>query len=317
MASIDKWLDAVVFHLARLAPQDTYLSFETNIRGLLAVILVCLICGAVGSMVVGNRMAFFSDALAHCAFAGVGLGLISGLLMQLGKDSGYYTWGVPAIMVVFGVVIGLGIAWVRENTSLASDTVIGVFFAFSVGFGAMIFKAISARAYLSPENFLFGDPTWVTSADLVVLIALLAVTMVVLAWIYNGLVFSSFNLSLARSRKIAHRLYNYAFIILLAMIVNLCLKTVGALLIHGLLIVPAAAAANISRNMRQMFLFSVAISVFVGVGGAWAAMEIGIRDPATGQTIHFGWSGTIVVVAVALFFATMLLRRLRGETVAA
>lgn len=301
-------LDRAVDFLAGLAPPGSFQSSPQWMRGFIAVLLVCLVCGAVGSMVVGNRMAFFSDALAHCAFAGVALGLLVAVLTGAHREDPFYQWGIPVIMVGFGVVVGLAIAFVREKTALASDTVIGVFFAGAIGFGAMILKALNQRTYLSPESFLFGDPNLVNVEDLFILIVLAVVTLVILIRIYNHLVFTSFNASLARSRQIPVRFYNYLFIVLLAVIVNLSLKTVGALLINGLLIVPAASASNLSRNLRQLFALSIGLSLLVGVVGSWLS-TIGMPDPAGGKPIHFGWGGTIVVVSVLLFFISMPLGR--------
>src|SRR5207248_3354214 len=109
-------------------PIDSFLSQPSNVRGLLAVVLVSLLCGTVSSLVVGNRMAFFSDALAHCAFAGVALGLLigiaSGSTARRDQWDFYQQWIIPLVMVSFGVLVGLLIAYVREKTGLASDTVI-------------------------------------------------------------------------------------------------------------------------------------------------------------------------------------------------
>src|ERR1700751_3403796 len=116
-------LDQVIANLFGLFPRGSMLSYDFNMRALLALILVSLACGAVGSLVVGNRMAFFSDALAHCAFAGVGLGVLLALLSGAKEEKQFSHWVLP-IMVAFGFFIGLGIAFVREKTSLASDTVI-------------------------------------------------------------------------------------------------------------------------------------------------------------------------------------------------
>src|SRR5262249_3631386 len=122
--------------LAAHAPADTYLSVDINVKALLAIVLVSLICGAVGSLVGGNRMAFFSDALAHCAFAGLALGLLLGYAAGAKINEEFQAWLVPLVMVSFGVVVGVLIAYVREKTHLASDTVIGVFFAGAIGLGA-------------------------------------------------------------------------------------------------------------------------------------------------------------------------------------
>ena len=88
-------------------------------------------------------MAFFSDAMAHCAFAGVALGILITMILAPGHRSDY-DWVVPLVMVTIGILVGLGIAFVREMTGLASDTVIGVFFAGAVGFGAMLLTACAA-----------------------------------------------------------------------------------------------------------------------------------------------------------------------------
>src|SRR5262249_44784698 len=158
-----------------------FFSFDFIVRGLIAVVLVCLICGAVGSLVVGNRMAFFSDALAHCAFAGVALGLLLSLFFAAFQAQ---EW-IIAVMVAFGILVGVAIAYVRETTNLANDTVIGVFFAGAIGFGAMLFKALAARRFVNPDAFLFGDPLLVSKWDTVALLCLALITGGVLTWIYN------------------------------------------------------------------------------------------------------------------------------------
>src|ERR1700752_3784228 len=114
-----QWLDAVISWTAAHAPTNKFLNFEPNVKGLLAVVLVCLICGAVGSLVVGNRMAFFSDALAHCAFAGIGLGLLLCILTE--TPDPLVRQRITVVMVAFGILIGLLIAFVRDQTGLAND----------------------------------------------------------------------------------------------------------------------------------------------------------------------------------------------------
>ncbi len=301
------WLNEGIDAFTRLFPDDTFFSLSFNVTGLLAVILVCLICGAVSSLVIGNRMAFYSDALAHCAFAGVALGFLVTLFAGITSDvKAFYQW-VTLVMIVFGILIGVAIAYVREKTALASDTVIGVFFAGAIGFGAMLFKAVNTRSFFSPENFLFGDPVTVDADDLIHLFLLALVTAGLLAWMYNRLVFTSFNPSLARSRNIPVRLCNYLFIVLLAVIVNLCLKIVGALLINALLIVPAATAGNLARNMRQLFWWTIGLCLFVGVAGLILSFEVGLPVKGQAKPIHFGPAGTIVVLSVLLFFLSMVI----------
>jgi zinc transport system permease protein len=309
------WLDEVILRITRLAGELgrdwSYFNLDYNVRSFLAVLLASLVCGAVGSMVVGNRMAFFSDALAHCAFAGIALGFLIALLGGIREERQFWQWVTP-IMITFGILVGIGIAWVREATGLASDTVIGVFFAGAIGFAALLRNVIRSRRLFNLEDFLFGDPITVSSDDLIYLFLLVVVTAVLLGWMYNDLVFTSFNASLARSRRIRIRLCNYAFIVLLALIVNVCLKTVGVLLINALLIVPAATIGNVARNMRQLFWGTIGLCLFISCFGLWLSAQVRIPDPARPRApIQLGIGGTMVVLAVVLFFLSMAVRPLQ------
>ncbi len=300
-------LDRAIHWFTTLFPEGTFFNLDFMVRGTLAVLLVSLVCGSVGSLVAGNRMAFFSDALAHCAFAGVAIGFLLALSAGV-RTQGEFTRWVTPVMLIFGVIVGIGIAFVREQTNLASDTVIGIFFAGAVGFGAILFNIVTRRRYFSPETFLFGDPLQVQSEDLIELMILAVCTAGMLLWLYNDLVFTSFNTSLARSRQIRIRLCNYAFVVLLALIVNLCLKTVGVLLINAMLIVPAATAANVARNMRQLFWVTIGLCLFVGVAGqslSWS-LTVYLSHHGLGEEARLGVGGTMVVLSVMLFFLSMV-----------
>jgi len=283
------------------------------VLGTVAIVLVSLICGSVGAMVVGNRMAFFSDALAHCAFAGVGLGIVTALIMGGQRSEDLLEWLLPLIMVVFGVAVGVAIAYVREKTNLASDTVIGVFFAGAIGFGAILFGALKLLTNKSAESFLFGSINFVKELDIFFLVLLGLATFVVLWLWYNHLVFASFNPSLARSRQIPVRFYNYLFIVLLAVIVNVCIQAVGILLINAMLIVPAATAINLSRNLRQMYWWTIVLSLIAGLGGILISLNFSLH---VGRVpVPLGTSGCIVMLSVLGFAVSMLVGpRFRRQT---
>src|SRR5215213_8377594 len=281
-----------------------------DVGAILSVLLISLVCGLVGALVVGNRMAFFSDAMAHCAFAGISLGLIIALLMGFTSQSEELQWLLPLIMALFGALVGVGIAFVRENTGLASDTVIGVFFAGAIGFGAMILQAFPARPAFDPERFLFGGPLSVGPLDVFVLAVLLVVTAAILVWRYNQFALASFNPSLARSRGVRVELNNYIFVVLLALIVNFSISAVGVLLINALLVVPAATASNWSANMRGMFRWTVAVSLIAGLGGLIFSRTVFIHL-GPGEPKQFGISGTITCVGVTLFALSLVVLALR------
>ena len=284
--------------LAAVLGTDTF-----TLNPLLAVILVGLTCGLVGSSVVGNRMAFFSDAMAHTAFAGIAfayLGMIVLLGVRNARDAEQFSWVVAPVMIAVGSLAGVGIVAVRERTGLGNDTVIGVFFALSLGVGAMILPTVRKRVNVDPDQFLFGSVALTTGDDLLRLFALTLVTAGVVVWRYNGLALASFNPSLARSRGVPVRLNNYIFVVLLAVVVNVAVPTVGILLINAFLVVPAAAAANISRNLRQVFWVTLLIAVGSGIGGLYLSETLEL-PLGNGFSLPLSPSGTMVVVAVLIF----------------
>jgi zinc transport system permease protein len=306
------WLTPWITDFTRLFPDETFLSFSYNVHALLALLLVSLVCGSVGSLVVGGRMAFFSDALAHCAFAGISLGFLffNLVVARFWPGSGFWGWVTP-VMILFGALVGAGIAYVRGNTGLSSDTVIGVFFAAAVGLAGALRVMNPDRRLFNLEEFLFGDPLYVKESDLVHLAGLLVVTALVLCLTYNRLLLAGFNPSLALSRRVPVTRDSYLVIILLALIVNLCLRSVGVLLINALLVVPAATAVNLSSNLRQVFWLSVGVCVGCCVCGQMLSWELGTR-----AGVDIGIPGTVVLLSCGLFALSLwvgpILRRRAG-----
>jgi len=122
---------------------------------------------------------------------------------------------------------------------------------------------------LSLESFIFGNPTAVESWEIILLLGLAGATIVFLGLFYNWLVLAS-----AQSEPRPVAAYSggpvpILFIVLLALMVNLSQQITGTLLINGLLIVPAAAAANLANNLRQMFWYSIAIALTVAASATW------------------------------------------------
>jgi zinc transport system permease protein len=294
----DAGMSELILWLAGVFGTDLFI-----VKAILTLLVMCLLCGMVGALVVGNRMAFFSDAMAHCAFAGIALGFLM-VLLRAGSIA-TASWVVPLVMVVFGIVVGAGMVYVRDRTGLAHDTVIGVFFALALGFAAMLVRMVQQVSTVPLETFLFGNLYFIPASHLTLLVAALALVAGVFLWRYNQIMFASFNPSLARTRRMQVAVNNYLFVVLLALVVNLSILAVGALLINALLVVPAAAAANVSRNLRQMFWLTVAFSLGSGALGYWASTHLSLSVGSV-RDVEFGPSGLVVVASVALFFGSMV-----------
>lgn len=250
-------------------------------NALLALLLITPIFGILGTMIVNNKMAFFSDALGHSAFTGIALGVILGVQNTL------------LSMIVFGVIFALLLNWIRRKSVASMDTVISVFASFGMAIGLAILSL--GGNFAKYNSLLIGDILSITKQEI---IGLLLAFLVVLAFWYfcfNQLHAMSINRSLAKTKGVSVQLMDNLFVVLMAIVVMLAIQWVGLLIINALLILPAASARNIAYNMRTYHLYSVIISVVSGVIGLVLSYYLSI---ATGPMI--------VIVASCIFFLTLL-----------
>lgn len=252
----------------------------------LAILLITPLFGLVGTMVVNNRMSFFSDALGHSALTGIAIGVLMGVDNYL------------LSMLGFALLFALGISAVLASGNSSADTIIGVFSATGLALGVVLLSASGGFAKYS--SYLIGDILTVQPQELLLL--LLILVAVVLVWVlgYNRLLLTGLNEDLAAGKNIRVGRINRLFAVVLAVIVTISIKWVGMLIINSLLVLPAAAARNLARNSASYHGLSVGISLFSGVTGLILSYYWGI---ATG--------GTIVLTAAVVFFLTFLFSRLR------
>ncbi len=265
-----------------------FLSFQFMKNALLAILLLTPLLGLMGTMAVNQRMAFFSDALGHSALTGIGLGILLGLNSDL------------VAMLVFGVIWALLISRIKQTGTSSVDTIISVFSSTSIALGLVILSRGGGFAKYS--SLLIGDVLAVTPRDLNWLLLALVIGVGVWVLIYNQLLLTSINPSLARSRGMHTRLVEYGFVILVAVAVMLSIRWVGVLLINALLILPAAAGRNLARSARSHALLSVLIAMLSGI---------------LGLTLAFYWNtsagAAIVMCAAAFYIVSLLLLFLRRQ----
>ncbi len=260
-----------------------FLDYAFMKNALVAILLITPMFGIMGTMVVNNRMAFFSDALGHSAFTGMAIGLLLGIS---DKDLS---------MVIFAIVFAILLNYIKYKNVASADTVISVFSSLSVAVGLAI---LSRNGNFSKYSvMLVGDILNVTVTDIVKLALALTATIVVWIFCYNGLSGIGINKSIAKSKGIPVILYENIFACLVAIVVMLTVRMAGILIINALLILPAAAARNISGNAREYHLFSCVGSVFSGLTGLILSFYL---DVAAGPMI--------AIVASVLFFLTFAVR---------
>ena len=254
-------------------------------NALIGIILVTPLFGLLGTMIVNNRMAFFSDALGHSALTGIAIGVIFGVKTPL--------WS----MLIFSVILAVAIVLVKNANISSTDTIIGVFSSTAVALGIVILSFNGGFSKYSV--YLIGDLLSINFKDLILLGIVFALVIILWIFIFNKFLLVSINQALSKSRGINARLYEYIFTLMMAVIVAISIQWVGILVISSMLVLPAAAARNISNNMKQYHLYSISIAIISGLAGLVLSYIFGI---ATGATI---------VLISSLFFALTFIIKLR------
>ena len=223
-------------------------------HALLAILIMSPLFGLLSTMIVTGRMSFFSDALGHSAFTGIAIGSIFGIAFPI--------WGAVAFSVVFALLF----SYVRSRSNQAADTLIGVFSSTAVALGIFI-ATLGGGSFTKYNKYLIGDILSITPSE----IGALAATLVAIAlfWVLysNRLTLTSVYPQLASSRGIPVHVSQGIFTTAIAVVVTLTISSVGLLILNSLLVLPAASARNISRNLKQYHLFSVLFALVAGIGG--------------------------------------------------
>lgn len=259
-----------------------WLGYDFMKNAFLAVLLITPIFGILGTIIVNNRMAFFSDALGHGAFTGMAVGSVIGIFQPV--------WSA----VVFSIGFSILITVVKNKTKTSTDTVIGVFSSAAIALGVVLVTSGS----ISYNSYLVGDLLSIRPSEVGLLFGLSIA--IILLWItfYNKILLVSVNISLARSRGINTLAVELAFTAIIAVTVTLVIQWIGLLIINSLLVLPAAAARNVSTNARQYNVLTISISMVSGLAGLILSYYL---DTATGATI--------VIISAIIYFVTLALRK--------
>ena len=257
-------------------------------NALLAVLLMGPLFGFLSTMIVTGRMSFFSDALGHSAFTGIAIGAICG--------AGDPTW----VAVLFAVAFAVLFSWVRSRSNQAADTIIGVFSSTAVALGIFI-ATLGGGSFTKYNRYLIGDVLSITPGQLGLLALALAAVGVFWVLFSNRLTLCAIHPQLAASRGVSAGWMNGIFTAVIAVVVTLAISWVGLLIINSLLVLPAASARNVSRNLRQYCGFSVLFALIAGLGGLMLSYALGASAGAA-----------ICLILAVVFGITFCLRKVRG-----
>lgn len=251
-------------------------------RGLIATVIISIICAVMGAFVVLQNLAFIGDALAHAAFPGVVVASLVGLPLSVGG-------------ALLGLVTALGIGYVTRRSRVSLDSAIGVLFAGTFALGIVL---LSLRKGYSGDllGLIVGDVLAVSRGDLISISVLAVAVISVVALLYKELVLMAFDSSAAEAQGLPTGLLHYILLSLLAVTIVISIQIIGIVLVVAMLVTPAATASMLARRFPQVMFWAGVQGVVAAIAGIYGSYYFNIpAGPA------------IVLVNTLLFGAVLLL----------
>jgi ABC-type Mn2+/Zn2+ transport system permease subunit len=255
-------------------------------RALLVALFLTPLCALLGVFVTARRLSFFSDTVAHACLAGVALGVWFGLADP------------TPVLILVSLLVAAAIFWLKENTELMTDTIMALLLSGSVAFGIIVLNLLRSRPG-DIHGLLFGDILAVGPREVWQAALLLAVVGTgVFLWL-SDLSLLTAHEDMAHVCGVPVRRLNYLFILALTVTVALTIRLLGIVLVTSLLVIPPAAARNLSCSLRQQILYSLLFGLLGALGGILLSYALNVPCGAT-----------IVLTSIALFLGSLTLRRL-------
>ena len=231
-----------------------------------------------------RRMAFFSDTISHGALTGVAIGLWLGL-------------ADPTIALIgVSLLVAGAIFWLKEKTDLLTDTIMALLLSGSVALGIIILSLLKRRPG-DIHNYLFGDIFAIRWWEVGLIPSLVLVVGVGLFLMLNRVSLITVHEDLAHVSGVPVRFMNFLFIVVLTLTVAVTIRLLGIILVTALIVVPPAAARNLSRTLRQQIVLSFVFGLLGALGGTALSYQLNLPcGPA------------IVMTCIVLFIASLLPR---------
>jgi ABC-type Mn2+/Zn2+ transport system permease subunit len=251
-------------------------------RALLAGVLIGSLCAVIGIYVVLKGMSFMGAGISHAAFGGVALGFLLKVDPVLSS-------------VFFCVTSGLGIVYLSKKSHIKEDTTIGIFFASTMALGILIFgllKGVNVDLF----GYLFGNILAVTLNDLYLALLVEGAVFFFVLFYYKELLLLVLDQEMAEVSGIPVSMVYYLLVTLISLTIVISIKVVGIVLVSALLIIPSAAALQITNNFKKALVTAIIFGIASSIGGLILSYFL---DTPSGATI--------VLFATGIFLVTSLL----------
>jgi manganese/iron transport system permease protein len=249
-------------------------------RALVVSLLVGAVCAVLSCYLVLKGWSLMGDAIAHAVLPGIVIAYVLAIPLAIGA-------------FVAGLACALFTGYLKENSRVKEDTVMGIVFSGMFGFGLVLFTKIETDQHLN--HILFGNVLGVTLRDLAETAVIAGGTLLIVLLKRRDLLLYCFDPNQARAIGLPVRVLHYGLLILLSLTIVSALKAVGIILVIAMLIAPGATAYLLTDRFERMLLIAVAVATFSAALGTILSFHI---DAATGAAI--------VLVQAAMFVLAFL-----------
>jgi zinc transport system permease protein len=261
---------------------QTALAYGFMRNALLAAVLVSLICGAIGTLVVLNRIVMISGGIAHAAYGGVGLAYFFGFDPVLGA-------------IGFGFISSIGMGITQRKLHERADTVIGVLWAIGMAIG-IIFVSLSPGYKADLMSYLFGSILAVSVLDLRLMLAVAVVAILFIMLFYRPLQAISFDETFAAVRNLPVTGLYLAMIVVVGLAVVISMRVVGLILVIAFLTIPPAIANMFCRRIWEIMLVAMGLGLLFSISGLLVSYSLNLPAGAV----------IILIMGLAYLLASLL-----------
>lgn len=257
------------------------LSYAFMQRGLLAALMIGVLCAVIGCYVVLRSMAFLGDAMAHAVLPGIAIAYLLAVNLTIGA-------------MVAAVIVALGIGFLTRQGAVKEDTAIGIVFTAALALGVALISSVRTYA-VDLSHILFGNVLGVSSGDLVLTAVVGAVVLAVMVLAYKPFLVISFDPVLAATLRMRVEFFRTLLLVLLALTIVVSIQTVGVGLAAAMLVTPGATAYLLTRRLPSMMALAGLIGAISSVVGLYVSYYLNVA------------SGAAVVLTATLFFLLVFL----------
>lgn len=256
------------------------LSYGFMQRAMIVAILVGAVCAALSCYLILKGWSLMGDAVSHAVLPGIVIAFVVGLPLAVGA-------------FLAGLLCAVGTGYLKDNSRVKEDTVMGIVFSGMFGFGLVLFTKVETDQHLN--HILFGNMLGVTSRDLVETALVVCVTLGIVLLKWRDFLLYCFDPLHARAIGLRVGALHYGLLVLLSLTIVASLKAVGIILVVAMLIAPGAIGFLLTNRFERMLLVAVGVAVGSSILGTLVSFHI---DGATGPCI--------VLIQMAVFVLVFL-----------